>query len=96
MEGKTHVIFNLILYFIIVIFFTELTTKIILVGSIIVLLYSKIPDVDLDLPFIKHRGVTHNLIGLTLFTIPMWVVDINYGIISTGTLISHIVTDWLF
>lgn len=94
-SGKTHVLVGLGIYLISTLFIWKQSWYNIGIGLIIALLYLKIPDIDLDLPIIKHRGQSHKLIGLIIFTIPMWAVSSYYGIIATGAIISHMLLDYM-
>ena len=51
---------------------------------------SVLPDVDLLLPFIQHRGPTHSIITLTLLMIPFFVVYRKKAIPYYAALLSHI------
>ena len=51
---------------------------------------SVLPDVDLLLPFIQHRGPTHSIITITLLMIPFFVVYRKKAIPYYAALLSHI------
>ena len=51
---------------------------------------SVLPDVDLLLPFIQHRGPTHSIITITFLMIPFFVVYRKKAIPYYAALLSHI------
>ena len=57
---------------------------------------SVLPDVDLLLRFLMHRGPTHSLIILTLLMIPFFVVYRKQAIPYYAALLSHVLIGDLF
>ena len=51
---------------------------------------SVLPDVDLLLPFIQHRGPTHSIITITFLAIPFFVVYRKKATPYYAALLSHI------
>jgi membrane-bound metal-dependent hydrolase YbcI (DUF457 family) len=51
---------------------------------------SVLPDVDLLLPFIQHRGPTHSIITITALMIPFFIVYRKKAIPYYAALLSHI------
>jgi membrane-bound metal-dependent hydrolase YbcI (DUF457 family) len=62
----------------------------------LLLLASVLPDIDLLLRFIMHRGPTHSLITITLLMIPFFVVYRKQAIPYYAALLSHILIGDLF
>jgi membrane-bound metal-dependent hydrolase YbcI (DUF457 family) len=56
----------------------------------LLLLASVLPDIDLILRFMMHRGPTHSLIAITVLMIPFFVVYRKQAIPYYAALLSHI------
>jgi membrane-bound metal-dependent hydrolase YbcI (DUF457 family) len=55
----------------------------------LVLMLSVIPDVDLFIPFLEHRGPSHSIIVATAFFIPLFIVYHKSAIPYFAALIQH-------
>ena len=51
---------------------------------------SVLPDIDLPIPFLMHRGPTHSLITLTVLMIPFFVIYRRRAIPYFAALLSHV------
>ena len=68
MMGKTHKYFNILLILVAIKLGLSFTSEIaaIFLGFYLLGTYVITPDVDLRLPVVKHRGITHRLSGMCL------------------------------
>lgn len=65
----------------------------------IAIIGSTLPDIDLILPFFKHRGITHSILGVLFVTIWFKIMLIQIGIVQeleiafVAGYLSHLVLD---
>ena len=57
------------------------------------MLISVLPDVDFIIPIIKHRGITHSIIGLVLFSLILLVFNCKNYMSYSVSFFSHIFAD---
>ena len=82
-----------------------------IIGAVVVGSLASTPDLDMRVPFIKHRGITHTvwfalvigvvmaivggIVGLSMGPLWLFVFAILGGILGILTILSHIVADAL-
>jgi membrane-bound metal-dependent hydrolase YbcI (DUF457 family) len=58
-----------------------------------VMLISVLPDIDFIIPIVKHRGITHSITALILFSVILLLFNGNNVVIYVVSYFSHIFAD---
>ena len=88
MDGKQHfgvAIFVVVILSVLLHNFASLTDKETLVFLFSIVFFSSIltPDIDLKLPLIKHRGITHNALYIAVMAVVLWLTT-NLTLVFIG------------
>ncbi|RBI60613.1 metal-dependent hydrolase [halophilic archaeon] len=80
-----------------------ITTQTVIIGGVITIAVAMLPDIDLRLPFVRHRGITHTvwfagIVGVLLaivvaVTTGWFKLAIYLGGVATLSVCSHLLAD---
>ncbi|WP_433632706.1 metal-dependent hydrolase [Halomicrococcus sp. NG-SE-24] len=82
---------------------TIVTAQTVIVGAVITITVAMLPDIDLRLPFVRHRGITHTvwfagvvgvLLAIILAVATSWfILAVFLGGVATISVCSHLLAD---